>query len=49
MLDMFLNFTNSGLQDYKATPWSRGPLLHRGEKRSLFPLVDHGVQTPWLI
>ena len=23
-------------------PWSRGPLLHRGEKRQLSPLVEHG-------
>jgi len=30
-------------------PWSRGPLLHTGEKRHHFPLVDHGVQTPWSI
>ena len=29
--------------------WSRGPLLHRGENRQLFPLVDHWVQTLWSI
>ncbi len=23
-------------------PWSRGPLLRRGEKRRLSPLVEHG-------
>ena len=35
-------------------PWSRGPLLHRGEKRKLSPLVEHGDSNPlfditWLI
>jgi len=28
--------------DYCVTPRSRGPLLHRGEKRQLSPLVEHG-------
>ncbi len=23
-------------------PWSSGPLLHRGEKRQLYPLVENG-------
>ncbi len=36
-----------GLMGYPR--WSRGPLLHRGEKRKLSPLVDHEVQTPWSI
>jgi hypothetical protein len=27
-------------------PWSRGPLLHRGEKRQLFHLVEHGDSNP---
>ncbi len=27
-------------------PWSRGPLLHRGEKRQLSPLVEHGDSNP---
>ncbi len=27
-------------------PWSRGPLLHRGEKRQLSPLVEHGGFKP---
>ncbi|MEE8075954.1 MAG: hypothetical protein V3T60_10070, partial [Candidatus Binatia bacterium] len=27
-------------------PWSRGPLLHRGEKRQLAPLVEHGDSNP---
>ncbi len=36
------------------TPWSRGPLLHRGEKRQLSPHrlsigSNTGIQTPWSI
>jgi len=27
-------------------PWSRGPLLHRGEKRQLSLLVEHGDSNP---
>ncbi|MEE8076876.1 MAG: hypothetical protein V3T60_14770, partial [Candidatus Binatia bacterium] len=27
-------------------PWSRGPLLHRGEKQQLSPLVEHGDSNP---
>ncbi len=28
------------------SPWSRGPLLHMGEKRKLSPLVEHGESNP---
>ncbi len=27
-------------------PWSRGPLLHRGEKRQLSPVVEHRDLNP---